>query len=481
MNAPAPSWRALLARTSPRRLGLAAGLLGALAALALSLGGEGEKPAPPPPPTPPRAAPEPLELSAPPVAAAPAPPPAQEPAPAPGRLVSIPSSVEAMPGMAAPIVVRNVGGTAVVLGELVVTGGVAAASGCGGALEPGASCRIELAATAAGAGEVIGVGGSGVALRVPYRVAAPPAEAAPPRDRYAELVEAARADHLAGLGRSRIVDTAAPRSDGRLSRGPSMSTSGKPAGAASEAANYGEDYPRVVSSQPVDLSRTVLQDTPIPLVLTRSVNSQIGGPVTAMVERDVYGADGKTVVIPAGSTMHGRYEGMRRGETRLRTEFTRLVRAVDHAQFDLRASPGVGADLMGRAGLVDDLNQRVAERYGGAVIAGAIEIAGSVIEQRLARQGEGTADGQTVVVAGGQANRNAQSIARLLLERNLDLTDVHIVHGGYQFLVSPSVDLWLARPGERSADQAVRTAGAGTATGAGAAATTRPVALPPPQ
>ena len=60
-----------------------------------------------------------------------------------------------------------------------------------------------------------------------------------------------------------------------------------------------------MSTLRVDMSKMITADKPIPAVLARSVISLGDAPVTAIVERNIYGDVGRNVIIPAGSRIIG--------------------------------------------------------------------------------------------------------------------------------------------------------------------------------
>src|SRR5262249_32444334 len=76
---------------------------------------------------------------------------------------------------------------------------------------------------------------------------------------------------------------------------------------AAEAAApaWGGNCPKAESSLPLDRTRIITTDRVINAVLERGVDSSVPGPVVAVVETNIYGADGRLVLIPAGSRIVG--------------------------------------------------------------------------------------------------------------------------------------------------------------------------------
>ncbi|MDR1477128.1 MAG: hypothetical protein LBI17_03300 [Rickettsiales bacterium] len=126
-----------------------------------------------------------------------------------------------------------------------------------------------------------------------------------------------------------------------------------------------------VSSMPKDERFVLRQSKPIPAVLTRPIyfsgapdskggpamdSSSIEGQANAMavVERNVYGGDGRTIIIPTGSQMIGRAEqptetGFSR-VNKIAINWTRLIRP-DGAEFDLSQVDNYTGDAQGRTGV----------------------------------------------------------------------------------------------------------------------------------
>ena len=63
--------------------------------------------------------------------------------------------------------------------------------------------------------------------------------------------------------------------------------------------------PRAVSTLRVNMDNMITADKPIPAVMARSLISFGSAPVTAIVERNIYGDTGRNVIIPAGSRIIG--------------------------------------------------------------------------------------------------------------------------------------------------------------------------------
>lgn len=113
-----------------------------------------------------------------------------------------------------------------------------------------------------------------------------------------------------------------------------------------------------VSSMPKDERYVLRQSKPIPAVLNRPIymSSDTGGSqdVTATVERNVFGGDGRTIIIPSGSQLIGVAQlpdaaGIQAVQ-KINISWNRLIRP-DGAEFDLGAVGNYSADAQGRAGV----------------------------------------------------------------------------------------------------------------------------------
>ncbi len=115
---------------------------------------------------------------------------------------------------------------------------------------------------------------------------------------------------------------------------------------------------------------TVTQGTLISGALQTAINSDLPGMVKANVSEDVYATSGERVLIPAGSTLIGKYSaGISMGQERVFVVWTRLIRP-DGIDIML-GSPGT--DSLGQAGLgADNLDTHFIQRFGEASLLSII-------------------------------------------------------------------------------------------------------------
>lgn len=113
-----------------------------------------------------------------------------------------------------------------------------------------------------------------------------------------------------------------------------------------------------VSSLPKDERYVLRQSKPIPAVLNRPVymSSETGTlqDITATVERNVFGGDGRTIIVPSGSQLIGvatyPTPGGIQAVQKINISWNRLIRP-DGAEFDLESVTNYSADAQGRAGV----------------------------------------------------------------------------------------------------------------------------------
>lgn len=214
---------------------------------------------------------------------------------------------------------------------------------------------------------------------------------------------------------------------------------------------YGADWQQDTSSLPVDLSRILTTDSYIPAVLETSINSQLGGRVTAMVERDVFGRHGSYILIPKGAKLQGYYDPPgSRGDSRLAVIWSRIIRP-DGVHIVLKAP---SADQMGRSGLVGVVDRRYEERFGLATLvslidiaatAGAAAAAGNTTVTTVGNSSIYTQDAMSEALrsSGERTSQRLGGIAEQLIQESRDILPRITIAQGTRFSVTPIKDLVL--------------------------------------
>jgi len=210
--------------------------------------------------------------------------------------------------------------------------------------------------------------------------------------------------------------------------------------------------PKVVSSAPQDMSRVVTMDRIITAALVRPFDSRQSQQVIAQVDRNVYGAMGRNILIPRGSTIIGNMGG---GADRAVVVWSQIIRP-DGARF---VFSGTGGDAMGQAGVPGHVNNRWFQRISGAFLGTVLKI-GTALAVDPQEQAGGTS-----VQVGGQGgssgvarNKGAiilditsQGINETLapiIEQQKAVKPIITVPAGTRLTIVPTQDL-VMRPIER--------------------------------
>jgi len=144
----------------------------------------------------------------------------------------------------------------------------------------------------------------------------------------------------------------------------------------------------------VNPSNTVVQGTMIQAVLETAIDSQLAGPVRALVSEDVHAYDGSRVLIPRGSRLIGRYQsGVDIAQQQITIAWDRVI-LPDNQTVEISA---FGGDELGRSGTTGFVDSRFGSRFGSAALISLIgglpaAAAGSTEDERTAEALEGTAE-----------------------------------------------------------------------------------------
>ena len=116
-------------------------------------------------------------------------------------------------------------------------------------------------------------------------------------------------------------------------------------------------------------SNTVGQGTIIEAALEVAINSDLQGQVAAIVSRDVWSMDMTRVLVPRGSKLFGTYNSeMGQTQKRVLVAWTRLT-TTDGQSISLKS---YGSDRLGRSGMVSEVNNHFASRFGSAALVSVI-------------------------------------------------------------------------------------------------------------
>lgn len=385
------------------------------------------------------------------------------PPPAPARLAVEPASLDFASVAVGDVAARqlrlvNSGGTPASLLQIHLAGqvqafGVSGSCVAGLELSAGSSCNLEIAFHPRREGDadgelVIGHSAPGGSLFVALtgQAALKPAAALTP-----VALEAGTSNAETSLQFART------RQDGGLTV---ESETAVPASRHDPVdADYGEaGLPGIVSTFPVDRTRVITADRYIPAVLENTINSQLPGRAIAVVERNVFGSQGRTVLIPAGSRVIGHYRSLARyGEARLDINWSRIIRP-DGVSINI---DNQAADVMGRTGLPGDLDTRFFEKYGSSLLTSAIAAAGDWALSGSSTSVTNPLGGTTQSLsgrarAGNRLGNDLDQLGQRMVQENVDIRPVLTVPQGTRLNIIPAEDIWLRDPDRLQAVTSVK-------------------------
>lgn len=122
----------------------------------------------------------------------------------------------------------------------------------------------------------------------------------------------------------------------------------------------------------------------IDCTLETAIDSTLPGMTTCVMATDVFGVDGKVVLLERGTKLIGETRGqVEQGQARIFVLWTE-ARTPSGVVVPLASS---GADELGRAGLPGEVNRHFWERFGAAML---VSIIGGASEAGASRSGTGT-------------------------------------------------------------------------------------------
>lgn len=182
-----------------------------------------------------------------------------------------------------------------------------------------------------------------------------------------------------------------------------------------------------------NINYVVAQGKMIDAILETAINTDLPGPLRAVVTRDVYAEAGRQVMIPKGSRLIGSYNSsIERGQKRVYIIWSRLIRP-DGIDINID-SPGT--DQLGRAGVAGYADNKYFEMFAASILTSSVSIAlgigadaaldDSGTTQTNTAEGTSTSSGS----AGSQAvlqgirdfSDTSQSILRGILEQEPTIT-----------------------------------------------------------
>jgi type IV secretion system protein VirB10 len=175
----------------------------------------------------------------------------------------------------------------------------------------------------------------------------------------------------------------------------------------------GSSTPRVAASTLGDRSLTLPKGTAFTCALKTKVISATSGLVGCQVQRNVYGDDGRVLLIERGSHLDGEYRiaSVRPGMVRIPVLWTR-VRTPLGVTVDL-ASPGTGQ--LGESGVDGHVDNRWGERIGAAMLLSLIDDSVKLVIQNQA------SDRQADTIVLPSTTANTSKLAEKVLDSTINI------------------------------------------------------------
>ena len=201
---------------------------------------------------------------------------------------------------------------------------------------------------------------------------------------------------------------------------------------------------KATSSLPQDMSRVVTMDRIITAVLARPYDSRQAQQVVAIVDRNVYSGQGRTILIPRGSSVIGQMVGT---NERAAVIWTQIIRP-DGARFVFQGS---GGDAMGQAGVPGKVNNRYLKRFGAAFLGTILKV-GTAVATNASEEASGGFNGPGGQGVGSVARNNGAIITDIvtrdinaalapIIQQAQQIQPIVTVPAGTRMTIVPNMDL----------------------------------------
>ncbi len=184
------------------------------------------------------------------------------------------------------------------------------------------------------------------------------------------------------------------------------------------------------ASFPIDFSRTLTADRNIYAIMINDLNSELQGKVVAQIESNIYAAQGRFILIPAGAKAIGYYKPMSKvGDTRLQILWSRIItpKGVDiiiNAEL---------ADQMGRSGLAGEVDTRFWDKYGATLLFSTINAMG---------QYKVNTDKNQSILA-NTYGKDLANISANTLADTINIKPIITINAGTRISISLLEDVWF--------------------------------------
>lgn len=171
-------------------------------------------------------------------------------------------------------------------------------------------------------------------------------------------------------------------------------------------------------------SLTMLRGTTIPCVLKTKIDSTYQGFTVCQTSKDVYSADGKTLLLERGSQVFGEQNvSLNQGQARVAILWTR-VETPQGVSVDID-SPATGS--LGEMGVGANVKNHFWKRFGGAIMLSIIQDAIQAGSTRLEDNRENSGNNNTSIQ---NTQRATESMAEKALENTINIPPTATVKQG---------------------------------------------------
>ena len=186
------------------------------------------------------------------------------------------------------------------------------------------------------------------------------------------------------------------------------------------------------------LLRTLRAGRLIPALLTTAISSDIEGPVTAIVEQDIYATMGKAVLIPRGSKVIGFYQNDNKiGQQRLSISWREIITPQG---VNILLTNAITSDNMGMSGVSGHLNNKYFDRYG---IPYGISTLSNVLLLAIASKTSGNVYAESIYQ---QSSKDVSTLVENIIEQQAQIKPTIEIKAGSRIFITPSAHIWFPKP-----------------------------------
>lgn len=185
----------------------------------------------------------------------------------------------------------------------------------------------------------------------------------------------------------------------------------------------------------------------VPAVLVTQGDSDLPGLMTGRVRENVYdSATGRHLLIPQGTTIIGVYDSVVTfGQERLLVAWQRLI-FPDGTKLNISGMPGT--DLIGAAGMHDQVDRHYTSVFGGSLLL-SVMTAGVTLSQQddnASGVGQGSTRDQVKNTLATALGQNLGEVGSQMLRRQMNVQPTIQIRPGYRFNVLVNKDLIFEGP-----------------------------------